>query len=85
MRFGTALGLSIAAHAILAAGIVGIVKWNPGPKVIAQLDLSSVELSFAEEEREEAPAVPMPGSTPGPWWPASGWMWPKARRKFGTI
>ena len=60
MRFGTALGLSIAAHAILAAGIVGIVKWNPGPKVIAQLDLSSVELSFAEEEREEAPAVPMP-------------------------
>ena len=64
MRFGTALGLSIAAHAILAAGIVGIVKWNPGPKVIAQLDLSSVELSFAEEEREEAPAVPMPEVAP---------------------
>lgn len=64
MRFSTALGLSVAAHAVLAAAIVGIIKWNPGPKVIAQLDLTSVELSFAEEESVEAPAVPMPDIAP---------------------
>ena len=29
--------------------------------------------------------APMPGSTPGPWWPASAWMCAGPRRRSGTI
>ena len=64
MKLSTALGISMAAHAVLAAAIVGIIKWNPGPKVVAQLDLSSVELSFADTDTVEAPALPIPEVAP---------------------
>ncbi len=58
MRFTTAIGVSIALHGVLAAGIAVLVSRAPGPSALATLDLSSVDLSFAEEEDATAAAVP---------------------------
>lgn len=43
---------------MIAVGIVCYMKYAPGPTAIATLDLSSVDLSFAEEEDETAAVSP---------------------------
>jgi len=71
MRFGTAIGVSVALHGVLAAGIVAYMKYVPNPVAVASLDLSSVELSFAEEEdatasTAQAMPAPPPAEPPSP-------------------
>ena len=64
MRFSTAIGLSGVVHFAIAVGIVAYMKCA-GPTTLATLDLTSVELSFAEEEDETAAVAPsMPLPTP---------------------
>lgn len=43
---------------MVAVGIVAYMKYAPGPTAVATLDLSSVDLSFAEEEDETAAVSP---------------------------
>lgn len=64
MRFSTAMGISVAFHAALAAGLCLYLAHAPTGVVVAELDLSSVELSFAEEELESAAAVQAPPPAP---------------------
>ncbi len=67
MRFTNAIGISIALHGVLAVGIVACLKLSSGPTTLATLDLSSVELSFAEEDVETAavaPSLPAPSQEP---------------------
>ena len=71
MRFTTAIGVSVALHGVLAAGLVAYIKYVPNPIAIASLDLSSVELSFAEEEDTTASVAqsmpaPPPAEPPSP-------------------
>ena len=64
-----AVVLSVAIHALLAGAIVLYIDFAPGPTVSAELDLSSVELSFAEKEDESAealPSLPSPAERPKP-------------------
>ena len=58
MRFSIAVGASVAAHGLVAVGIVAYMKYAPGPTAVATLDLSSVEPSFAEDEYETAAVSP---------------------------
>ena len=58
MKFSTAIIASVAAHGLVAVGIVAYMKYAPGPTAIATLDLSSVDLSFAEDEDETAAVSP---------------------------
>lgn len=65
MRFEVALGCSVLLHALLAAGVavvLGDVSSSPDTRV--NLDLSSVELSFAEQEDETAAVQPVLASAP---------------------
>ena len=55
-----AILLSILFHALLALGLIAYLDYAPQPDVLATLDLSSVELSFAEEVRETAAVAPSP-------------------------
>lgn len=64
MRFGVAIFLSILFHAALAAALAVYVEYAPAPDALAQLDLSSVELSFAETEDETAAVQPTLASAP---------------------
>ena len=64
MRFLTAIVLSLLAHALLALALVAYVAVAPEPDALAQLDLSSVELSFAETVDETAAAQPSIASAP---------------------
>lgn len=64
MKFATAMGISVAFHVVLAAGLCAYLASAPSGIVLAELDLSSVELSFAEEEDAVAPEVPMPPPAP---------------------
>ena len=66
MKFGWAIGASVAAHGVLAVALLAYMKCVPSPTVVATLDLSSVELSFAEEESAVAPAVSAPVDQPPP-------------------
>jgi len=59
-----ALIVSIAVHALLAVGLVAYLEYAPGPEVVATLDLTSVELSFAEKVEESASVTPVPPSPP---------------------
>ena len=43
---------------MIAVGIVAYMKYAPGPTAVATLDLSSVDLSFAEDEDETAAVSP---------------------------
>ncbi len=63
MRFSTAICVSVALHGVLAAGIAAYLTCAPGPTTLAKLDLTSVELSFAEEDSETAEVAP---SLPAP-------------------
>ena len=58
MRFSTAIVASVVAHGLVAVGIVAYMKYAPGPTAIATLDLSSVDLSFAEDEDETVAVSP---------------------------
>ncbi|MBR5549921.1 MAG: energy transducer TonB [Kiritimatiellae bacterium] len=58
MRFSTAIIASVVAHGLVAVGIVAYMKYVPGPTAVATLDLSSVDLSFAEDEDETAAVSP---------------------------
>lgn len=58
MKFRTALGVSVALHALLGAGIAVCIALAPKPDVVATLDLSSVDISFSEEDDSSAAAVP---------------------------
>ena len=64
MRVITAIGVSILLHGLVAVGLVAYLEYAPQPDVLATLDLSSVELSFAEEVRETAAVAPMPAAAP---------------------
>ena len=52
-----AIGGALAVHAFLAAAIVLYIDYAPGPTVMAELDLSSVELSFSDEKLENPTTV----------------------------
>lgn len=58
MRFGGALLLSALAHGALAALLVFWADFAPAPTELAKLDLSSVDLSFADVEDDTAAARP---------------------------
>ena len=64
MRVITAIGVSILLHGLVAVGLVAYLEYAPQPDVLATLDLSSVELSFAEEVRETAAVAPIPAAAP---------------------
>ena len=66
MRFWQALAVSVGIHAVFAALGAWWLARAQGPDTLAQLDLSALELSFAEQERTEAPAVPPPPDMPPP-------------------
>lgn len=66
MKFTTAMGISVAFHAVLAVGFCAYLAYAPSGVVLADLDLSSVELSFAEEEDAVAPEVLAPPPAPEP-------------------
>ena len=66
MKFVTAIGVSIALHGVLAAGLVAYMKLAPGPTTLATLDLSSVDLSFAADEDESAAVAPSSPEPPPP-------------------
>lgn len=61
-----ALFISIAIHGFIAAGLIAYLEYAPQPDVLATLDLSSVELSFAEQVEETAAVAPMPVSAANP-------------------
>ena len=50
----TALLISILIHGLIAAALIAYLEYAPHPDVLATLDLSSVELSFAEQVEETA-------------------------------
>ena len=54
--------LSLLFHALLAVGLIAYLEYASHPDVLATLDLSSVELSFAEQEQETAAVAPSPAS-----------------------
>ncbi len=64
MKFGSAIGLSVLLHLALAVGWGVYLAYAPGPMTLATLDVTSVELSFAEEEADVAPVSPMPTAPP---------------------
>lgn len=54
MRFGAAFALSLAFHALLAGALAVVLGGAVVPATPAELDLTSVDLSFAEEDDETA-------------------------------
>ena len=57
-----AVGTSLLIHALLAFGLIAYLEYAPHPDVLATLDLSSVELSFAENVEDTQPVAPMPSA-----------------------
>ncbi|MBQ0031324.1 MAG: energy transducer TonB [bacterium] len=53
---------SLLLHGLVAAGLIAYLEYAPHPDVLATLDLSSVELSFAEQVEETAAVAPSPAS-----------------------
>lgn len=62
MRFTTALALAVGVHAAIGAGLALWLTYGRSTVTLAKLDLSSVELSFAEEESDASPVAPLPPS-----------------------
>ena len=54
------LCVSILIHVLLAIALSAYLEYAPHPDVLATLDLSSVELSFAEQVEETQPVAPQP-------------------------
>lgn len=68
-RTVVAVAVSLLVHALLAVALGVWLEYAPQPDVLATLDLSSVELSFAEKEEETAavaPNLPTPPALPKP-------------------
>ena len=63
MRFLAAIAASLAAHAVIALALAWWLGAS-GDRELARLDLSSVELSFSEEEDDSAAAAPAPPPAP---------------------
>ena len=61
-RMIIAVVASLLIHALLAVGLIAYLEYAPHPDVLATLDLSSVELSFAEKVEETAAVAPMPAA-----------------------
>ena len=57
-----ALAASLLLHGLVAVGLVAYLEYAPQPDVLATLDLSSVELSFAEQVEETAAVAPTPAA-----------------------
>ena len=57
-----ALFISMLIHGLVAAALIAYLEYAPHPDVLATLDLSSVELSFAETVDETAAVAPSPAS-----------------------
>lgn len=55
-----AIILSLVVHLLIAVGTGFALSHSSEPEVAVELDLSSVELSFAEEVKETAAVVPLP-------------------------
>ena len=62
VRSATAILLSLLIHGLIAVGLIAYLEYAPHPDVLATLDLSSVELSFAETVEETAAVAPTPAS-----------------------
>ena len=62
MKIVNAILLSVAIHGLIAAALIAYLEYAPHSDVLATLDLSSVELSFAEEVRETAAVAPVPAA-----------------------
>ena len=62
MKIVNAILLSILLHGLIAVALIAYLEYAPHPDVLATLDLSSVELSFAEEESETQPVAASPAS-----------------------
>ena len=60
MKIVNAILLSVLIHGLIAAGLIAYLEYAPHPDVLATLDLSSVELSFAEQVEETQPVAAMP-------------------------
>ena len=58
----SALFFSFLIHGFLAVALIAYLEYAPVPDVLATLDLSSVELSFAEEVQETAAVAPTPAA-----------------------
>ena len=56
----SAILLSLLFHVLLAVGLIAYLEYAPHPDVLATLDLSSVELSFAEQVEETAAVASQP-------------------------
>lgn len=59
MRAWCAIVASLVLHGLIAGAIALYMDYAPGPTVSAELDLSSVELSFADERAELAEPSPV--------------------------
>lgn len=57
MKVALAIAASLLAHALVALAAAICLSASSEPETIATLDVSSVELSFAETDKEAAPAV----------------------------
>ena len=71
MKFSVAIAVSVAVHLLIGLGIWLYMEYSPTPDVLATLDLSSVELSFADQVDDTAAvlpraAAPEPELTPAP-------------------
>ena len=62
MKIVNAILLSIVIHGLIAAGLIAYLEYAPQPDALATLDLSSVELSFAEQVEETSAVAPSPAS-----------------------
>ncbi len=58
--FLLSLLLALFFHALLAVGLIAYLEYAPSPDVFATLDVTSVELSFAEKVEESAAISPVP-------------------------
>jgi len=63
-KCGIAFLLSLIFHGLIAAGIAIYINYAPAPDELAQLDLTSVDLSFAETPDETAAAAPASAPMP---------------------
>ena len=60
VKIVNAILLSVAIHGLIAVVLIAYLEYAPHPDVLATLDLSSVELSFAEQVEEAQPVAPSP-------------------------
>ena len=76
MRVALAIAASLLAHALVALAAAFCLSASSEPEAIATLDVSSVELSFAETDKEAAPAIAASALEDVP--PAASEMQPKS-------